>query len=65
MRYVYSSIVCSYAVGRCLGRTQHLSNIRFKHGHYGAKLKCLIRRKHAVSCSSTFRKRNNLFYEVL
>ena len=24
MRYVYSSIVCSYAVGRCLGRTQHL-----------------------------------------
>lgn len=25
MRYVYSSIVCSYAVGRCLGRTQHLS----------------------------------------
>ena len=25
MRYVYSFIVYSYAVGRCLGRTQHSS----------------------------------------
>ena len=45
MRYVYSFIVFIQLYSGALSWPYTTFVIRFKHGHYGAKLKCLIRRK--------------------